>query len=266
MSTNPHPFCVSITGADDAVRIDDLAALSCAYPFVEWGILYYPAKEGTSRNPTRAWRAALGRARYEHGLRTALHLCDEETFRMLLTTAYEKYVPFIHNELHAHDRVQVNINARGIVFRTDDVFQVYQTLACHDARLILQHHEGTSQAIDKYLGSMALSSFARSANDGDFSVLLDGSKGKGVAPAAWVAPFERYGQAVHTGYAGGISPETIEAVLDATESAVREHGQPGARYWLDMETGVRTDNQFDLDKVEHVLSAVARRLPVLSIA
>jgi hypothetical protein len=263
-SSNIHPFCVSITGADDAVQLDDLVALSRAFPFVEWGILYLPAKEGKPRYPTREWRAALARARQVNGIRTALHLCSDDTFWMLLSTTYEKYLPFIHNELLVHDRVQVNINARGKAFTANEVFAVYQTLACHGARLILQQHEGTAKAIDEYLASMSLGALARGAHAGDFSVLLDASKGKGITPEAWSAPFIFDGHAVQTGYAGGISPENIDAVLDATEKAVLEHGQPGASYWLDMETGVRSDNRFDLDKVERVLSAVARRTPVTS--
>lgn len=261
MATNIHPFCVSITGADDAVRIDDLVALSQKYPFVEWAVLLFPAKEGKPRNPTREWRLKLAQARQTHGLKTAVHLCGEDTFWMLLTTTYDRYLPFIHDELRAHDRVQVNINARGTAFTTNEVLAVYQTLACHGARLILQQHDGTTKAIDTYLASMSLGALARDAHAGDVSVLLDASKGKGIAPEAWNAPVIFDGQPLHTGYAGGISPENIEAVLDATEKTVLEHGQPGTRYWLDMETGVRTDNQFDLEKVERVLSAVARRSP-----
>ncbi|EEF26397.1 conserved hypothetical protein [Ricinus communis] len=259
--TTTHPFCVSITGADDAVRIEDLVELSRQFPFVEWAILHYPSKEGKPRNPTAAWRAKLAKARRDHGLKTALHLCDDDTFWMLLMTMFQKHIPFIHNDLHEHDRVQVNINARGKAFTRKEVVDVYTTLACHGARLILQQHDGTAAAIETYLSSMPLSSLARSAHAGDISVLLDSSRGKGVTPDAWAPPRVWSGQPLHTGYAGGISPENIERVLDATEAAIREHGNPGARYWLDMETGVRTGNQFDLQKVEQVLRAVARRIP-----
>jgi hypothetical protein len=34
-----QPFCVSITGADNNVRIEDLIALGQAYSFVEWGMI-----------------------------------------------------------------------------------------------------------------------------------------------------------------------------------------------------------------------------------
>ena len=47
---------VSLTGADDHVAPEALAALSAQYPFVEWAILYFPEKDGTPRNPSAPWR------------------------------------------------------------------------------------------------------------------------------------------------------------------------------------------------------------------
>ncbi|MEX3984080.1 hypothetical protein AB4Y45_34565 [Paraburkholderia sp. EG287A] len=209
----------------------------------------------------RAAREGPARARREHGLPTALHLCDEAVFRSLLSTAYRQRLPLIENDLHEYDRIQVNINARKRVFADDEVVNVYTSLACHGARLILQQHDGTTKAIETYLSSMALGCLARSAFSGDVSVLLDSSCGRGIAPDTWAAPVVHAGQPLDTGYAGSISPENIEVVLDATQAAVRESGTAGGRYWLDMETGVRTDNRFDRAKVEQVLSAVARRMP-----
>lgn len=255
-----HPFCVSITGADDAVRVDDLVALSHAYPFVEWALLYLPEKAGKPRNPTSDWRWEFAAARKAHGLRTALHLCCNETFWTLLM--HREGMGFIH-ELQQYDRVQVNINARENVFTAREVVTVYETLWAYQKSLILQRHNGSAKAIDWFLASLPKSWLAMPER---VSVLLDASRGMGLVPESWAAPATVDGTPLDTGYAGGISPENIEAVLDATEAAVREHGKPGARYWLDMESGVRTANQFDLAKVERVLEAVARRSPTLIAA
>ena len=51
------------------------------------------------------------------------------------------------------------------------------------------------------------------------------------------------------GYAGGLNPDTIGDALAAIAARVPD-GQP---YWIDMESGVRTDDRFDLDKCERVL-------------
>jgi phosphoribosylanthranilate isomerase len=90
-------------------------------------------------------------------------------------------------------------------------------------------------------------------------VLFDASCGRGKSPQAWATPFCCGDIAIDTGYAGGISPENIESVLDAAAIAVRGSRIKTHRYWIDMQSGVRTGKQFDLRKVERVLKIVARR-------
>lgn len=75
--------------------------------------------------------------------------------------------------------------------------------------------------------------------------LYDCSGGRGQAPPAW--PVEPGARLV--GYAGGFCPENVAAF-----AATR-----GGRYWMDMESGVRTDDWLDLDKCEAVCRALFRR-------
>lgn len=74
--------------------------------------------------------------------------------------------------------------------------------------------------------------------------LQDLSGGRGVLPSYWARPYEP-GQLV--GYAGGLTPENVA-------DAVRH--MPAREFWIDMETGVRTDDWLDLDKCEAVCRAV----------
>lgn len=76
-------------------------------------------------------------------------------------------------------------------------------------------------------------------------MLFDRSGGNGKAPAEW--PRHPGGDRL-VGYAGGISPANIHDVLAAIDSS--------GPYWIDMESGVRTDDWLDLDKCEAVLEAV----------
>jgi hypothetical protein len=83
--------------------------------------------------------------------------------------------------------------------------------------------------------------------DGRVDWLYDVSFGTGVRPAAWPAIAE---DQLFCGYSGGLNPATVRATLDALPVA------PGAAYWIDMESGVRTGNRFDLAKCEAVCHAV----------
>lgn len=74
--------------------------------------------------------------------------------------------------------------------------------------------------------------------------LQDSSGGRGQLPSYWAKPF-RPEQIV--GYAGGLNPENVV-------DAVRH--MPAKTFWIDMETGVRTDDWLDLDKCEAVCRAV----------
>ena len=79
--------------------------------------------------------------------------------------------------------------------------------------------------------------------------LFDASGGRGIKPSVWIDPSH---QSISCGYAGGIDPDSARSVVAKI---------PAATYWIDMETGVRTDDWFDLDKCEAVLKAVYGNQP-----
>jgi hypothetical protein len=76
------------------------------------------------------------------------------------------------------------------------------------------------------------------------SVLFDPSGGRGFEPMRW--PPTPCGCSL--GFAGGIGPDNVLEVI----------GDIGPRdpYWIDMESGVRTDDRLDLSKVRRVLTQV----------
>lgn len=101
---------------------------------------------------------------------------------------------------------------------------------------------GRSQTIRTML--QTLSDFPRDAR---LDWLYDTSFGTGKAPERWPAipaggPF--------CGFSGGIRAENVVAVLDAIAAP------DGAQFWIDMESGVRTDGGLDLAKCEAVCRAV----------
>lgn len=77
--------------------------------------------------------------------------------------------------------------------------------------------------------------------------LYDVSFGTGVRPANWPAA---HAQLPFCGYSGGLSPDSVRDTLPKFPISA------GTTYWIDMESGVRTDGRFDLAKCEAVCRIV----------
>lgn len=75
--------------------------------------------------------------------------------------------------------------------------------------------------------------------------LFDTSGGKGILPDKF-PKYPRY----FCGYTGGLNPENVLEVIKRIDAP------EGAEYYIDMETGVRTNGWFDLSKVAKVCRLV----------
>jgi phosphoribosylanthranilate isomerase len=69
--------------------------------------------------------------------------------------------------------------------------------------------------------------------------LFDSSGGRGELPDSWPTI-----DLPNMGAAGGLNPENIRANLDL----MRERGYIRDGFWIDVESGVRTDDRWDWDK------------------
>lgn len=221
---------ISFTGADnntDPVRLRELTIAH--YDTIEWAILLFPEKEGTPRNPTYAKRMEIVEEVTPQW--TAAHLCGELVFREILAGDKSRLT-----ELAIYNRLQLNINARKPIFTDDEILRIYHTLHDQNANIIVQYHADSAAVIKRYCEQIP----SYRAPD----ALFDTSKGKGIVPSEWPSPL--YG--MYCGYAGGISPDNVAQVRADVEK--KTQGMP---YWLDMETGVRTNNEFDVDKCWKVM-------------
>ena len=232
---------VSLTGADDQVAPEALVALSAKYPFVEWAILYSHEKSATPRNPSAQWREKFLALKLPY---TAAHLCRSRVFRDLLSPAL---APSVISDLARYRRIQLNINARRLEFSEEEVLSIYRLLHQAGLRLILQHHAASELVIEKFLREVA-------DDDAEglkrIDILFDASKGTGQRPDDWPAP-HRF--KLFCGYAGGLGPDVLATELPKVKAAVAKSGRD-LPYWIDMESGIRTDNAFDLEKAEQVLA------------
>lgn len=227
---------VTMTGPDDTTDINALLALSQKYPFVEWAILMSPSREGTVRYPTYRWRQTFMDAVRGTAVKRAMHLCGSSV-RELLVSGPKKMT-----YRAGYQRIQLNFNATH--FKHDEL----QRLAIHAAQaefwdetpqgIIVQYNKNNINVPEQFQTSRCT----------DVQVLFDASGGRGIELDTF--PDAMFG--FECGYAGGIGPDNIERTLEKAHSAAN-----GADYWIDMESNVRTDEVFDLVKVEQVLAACA---------
>jgi hypothetical protein len=217
---------VTISGADDQVDPSELAALSEEFPFVEWGILLSASRAGTHRYPT--YDTVCRFARYRPGrLRLSGHLCGAQAREVL------EYREASFMALEFFRRVQIN----GYAPRSPGA--VAFALANPHQEVIFQVR-GSEWMLAAVWDAMRVP---------NASILFDPSGGTGRALEAFPAA-----AGVPIGYAGGIGPDNVAATLCAINDHVGKFGQP---FWIDMESGVRTDDVFDLAKVRAVLEKCA---------
>lgn len=183
---------------------------------VEWGILVDDARDD------RLFADPDVRARLleASGVRYAAHVCGEQA-RLIANDPASATI-----DLAGFQRLQVNHGFSGSTAE-----QVENCVRF-----------GRAQAVRTML--QTLGAFP---DDARLDWLYDVSFGTGKAPESWPAmaasgPF--------CGFSGGIGAHNAAGVVQAIAAP------QGSQYWIDMESGVRTDGRFDLAKCEAVCRAV----------
>jgi len=234
-------FC----GADDSVSPNALALIFNAYPFVEFGVLFRPDKEGDPRYATKKWVEALSKVAASSSMTLAAHLCGKRVNEVL--DGDDSFLSSLY-ALGFH-RVQINATAVNGVDTSDLEGAVPKLLSLverHDnLEFIIQKNEETKPL---WQGILELSAGVPK----NLTMLLDESKGTGVLASSWPQPPENHG----IGYAGGIGPSNIKSVLQDVMVASN-----GKEIWIDMESSLRTIDEsgqdiFDLNKCFQCIDAV----------
>lgn len=225
---------VTITGADDQVNYEDLLALSREFPFVEWGLLMSESRAGTLRYPSRRW--LIGLENTVKGLtvdarpKLAAHFCG--------AVAREALAGRLH-DFPVIERVQ-RIQVNGYTPRSPGVVKFARMMPSYELILQSRADVDTFAIVQDVL---EIAAWNRPA-----SFLVDGSGGTG-------RPIDVFPVSnVPMGYAGGIGPDNVVQALEAIAFHRQFFLGP---YWIDMESGVRTGDHFDLAKVRAVLEACA---------
>ena len=211
-----RPAFIAFTGVDRAELKPGLAALSARYP-IEWGILIDDAQAGAALFPDASLRSQLVAG---EPLRWAAHICGAQARAIVV----EPHDSSLH--LAGFQRAQINHSFAGSNAEQIDKAAVFGRR--QGVRTVLQ----CSQQFP---------------DDARVDWLFDTSFGKGSAPNSWPTLPTR---GAFCGLSGGLNQNNVRQVL--------EHIAPPADavYWIDMESGVRSNGWFDLAKCEAVCCAL----------
>jgi hypothetical protein len=212
------PELITFTGADERTDIHRMAKLAAQYP-IEWGILFSPKRQGRE-NRYPAFHHIEWILENAPSLRYAAHLCGQDA-REVLEHGRSRHDGLLN---HHFTRVQINTT---------------------------QHVDAA--AVSEWAESLHLSVIVQCRgpfpNDKRVEWLFDKSGGRGIEQTIWPQPYfsdRRYG------FAGGLNPENVAKHIKTMAA-----GEPNARYWIDMESGVRDDKDwFSLTKCRAVCEAV----------
>lgn len=219
---------ITFTGIDDRTDIKALQRIQHYFPIVEFGVLM---SRNWDKNGNRFMRPSRIRYLEGKGLRLSAHLCGQIAIDAARNHWYGPTWITQGGFSKIFRRCQLNIaNADPNMHTfTDGMLPVEE--------LIVQANSTSNEDLRLW----------KSIRGGklvdEVTVLIDPSGGKGLQRETDIlrSPHK-------VGYAGGINAGNIREKIMELESDRRV-----SDYWLDMESGVRTDDWFDVDKVTEVL-------------
>jgi hypothetical protein len=201
------------------------------YPFVEWGILLSTNKSGSPRFPSYRWLIAFADSNAEQQLKVSAHLCGGTVRDYIDRGRAPAWL--VHPAWRfVFNRYQVNTH--GIAHPMHPEYPA--RVKAVGKECIVQMDNENNHLLD-----------ALSAAGCKVSALFDLSHGAGTLPSEWPAALN-----VPCGYAGGLSPRNVKEQLARIEQVVGD-----GTVWIDAETHLRTDEQFDMGKVTSFLEAAA---------
>lgn len=222
---------ITFTGIDAKTDIKALQEIQKEYPIAEFGVLtsYHWYENGNRYPEIRTLKPALQYL----GTNLALHVCGSAASDAAFG-CFDDIHHMTYGMLPYFNRIQLNI-----ANRTDNPRKVFGSY--YHQEVIIQQRDADN------LNLFYLSLENWEPSRGTVSVLLDASGGQGIDTPIKVLP--NAGKPFKVGYAGGFNPENVADKLHylLTNDEVGD-------FWIDMESGVRTDDWFDLDKVRRVLA------------
>lgn len=223
MKALSKPQFITFTGVDEFTDTEEMIRLSNIYP-IEWGILFSPKEVRTTRYPPHTAIHGILEKLAGSSVNLSFHLCGKYA-RDALAGNGTDFEAFLPNPLVK--RAQINVSNQTI-----DELPLIVWGERHSVTPILQCRKA-GFPVDV---------------SGDIEYLFDCSGGRGVVAEDWPTGVESR----LNGYAGGLRPDNVRKEVGSIAFGAW-------RYWIDMETGVRNDDDiFDLAKCRKVCEEVYR--------
>lgn len=217
-------FCgITFTGIDWKTDISELYEIQKQYPYVEWGVL---VSKNWKTNGNRYFNPTFLDS-LDSILNLSAHLCGSVA-REAVNGNLKPFIDWADGYGYIFKRCQLNVSTNK---KNPEKFEYKGDIADYFEEVILQQK-----------GANDCELFMNSDMSKYVSVLLDASGGNGID-----TDIEILDLPAKIGYAGGINPDNV---ADKLSYIVKNCKPP---YWIDMESGVRTNDWFDLDKVKKVL-------------
>jgi len=222
---------ITFTGIDASTDFQTLREIQKEYPLVEFGVLisYHWYENGNRYLDPKIIDMLRGQ-----GLKLSLHVCGSAA-RDAALGKWETIDKLVWGNLDLFKRIQINIAER----KDNPGFCWIPWVIGQE--LIVQQRSGEDMSI--YEATIKQWCERSYPHRDPISVLLDASGGRGVD-----TPIKVLRSNGKVGYAGGINADNVGDKL----SYLLEHEDTGD-FWIDMESGVRTDDWFDTEKVAKVL-------------
>ena len=220
---------ITFTGLDEKTNVEELKQIQKEYPIVEFGVLmsaHWKTNGNRYPDPEIITRFT------DQGLNLSAHLCGsiaKAAFAGDFSKVIEKYPIFTHPDFK---RTQLNVAPYENIFET--AIELPDPI---EKEIIIQQRSPSIK------DSHAFIRFELKNPGSDVTMLVDPSGGRGVDEGLDIIATE-----YKTGYAGGININNVEDKL----RFLMEMETVGD-FWIDMESGVRTDDWFDINKVKLVL-------------
>lgn len=224
---------ISFIGIDEQTDFNDLIALSKqSKVYLEFGILYSNSKMGKdSRYPSKdfikRYFEFIAKNRTDCIFDNSIHLCG---------TSVQEFLDGKLDDLVTNfNRIQLNFSMKEY----DEDSLIQQLLNLKDVpTIVLQHNKSKEKFINKFLKYKDDMNIAT-------DILFDGSGGFGRILENPKPPLKY----CYCGYAGGLSPTTVETILQKIDKVVTL----GDYFYIDMESGIRENNNFSIDKCKQVI-------------